>query len=482
LVEEGEPVTARARKTDDYSAFIERKLSTVPPTGFDPGDVESTLFPHQQDLVRWALRRGRSAIFAATGLGKSRIESEWARRVSHHTGGRVLILAPLAVAPQTVDEGASIGVPITLCRDAEDVRDGVNIINYDRLHRLDTSQFTGVVLDEASVIKHENSKTLAQLIAGFSRTPFKLSATATPAPNDYTELGTQAEFLGVCTRTEMLSEFFVHDGGDTQSWRLKGHARTAFWRWVATWGALVRAPSDLGYPDEGYALPPLHVEQHVLPATVEEARAAGKLFVDEAGGLAERRAARKASIGRRVDECARIVNEKPDEQWLVWCDLNAESEALVAAIDGAVEVSGSDDTETKESRLHGFARGEHRVLVSKPSICGFGLNFQRCSHMAFVGVTDSWESYYQAVRRCWRFRQTRPVYVHIFASEAEGSVVANLQRKEADAHRMSEELSNETRDVVRAAVRGLRRTVNEYSPTTPMHTPSWLQPRKDLSK
>lgn len=469
--------------TDAYAAFLARKLVTVQPTGFDPPLICDSLFPHQRDLVRWALRRGRSAIFAATGLGKSRIEAEWAWRVHQQTGGRVLMLTPLAVAPQAVEEGAAIGVPITLCREASDVTDGVNVTNYDRLHRFDPKQFAGVVLDESSCIKHENSKTLAALLEAFRDTPYKLSATATPAPNDYTELGTQAEFLGVCTRTEMLSEFFVHDGGDTQTWRLKGHARGVFWRWVASWGALVRAPSDLGYDDAGYALPPLHVEHHVAPADQAEAFAAGRLFVEEAGDLSARRAARKASIGKRVAMCVeQVTMAEPCERWVVWCDLNAEQDALADAFgDQCFSVYGSLDAEEKERRLSAFIHGDRRILLGKPSIFGFGLNLQSVARVAFVGVTDSWEAYYQAVRRCWRFRQTRPVYVHVFASEAEGSVLANLQRKEADAMRMAEELSVETRDVVRASVRGFERTRNEYVARDGISIPAWLKTKTEAA-
>lgn len=247
-----------------YSDFVSAKLRSAPPAGIaaDPGDYG--LFPHQRHLVRYALRRGRSAVFADTGLGKSRIEVAWADTVHRHTGGDVLILAPLAVAQQTVEEAASIGVTVTHARDDSDIRPGINVTNYDRLHRFDTDRFVGVAPDESSIIKHHGSKTLALLLDAFDRTPYKLCATATPAPNDWTELGTHAEFLGVRSRAEMLAEFFVHDGGDTQTWRLKGHARQLFWRWVAGWGALVRSPADLGCDASAYALPPLTVEQHTV--------------------------------------------------------------------------------------------------------------------------------------------------------------------------------------------------------------------------
>ena len=463
------------KQTVSYSDFLARKLAHAPAVGIEPGPASPHLFPFQADLVSWALRRGRAAVFAATGLGKSRIQLEWARHVVGHAGGRVLILAPLAVTAQTAAEAASIGIDVDVCRDGADLdlASGIVVTNYERLHRFDPGEYVGVVLDESSCIKHADSKGFGILCAAFARAPFRLCATATPAPNDYVELGTHAEFLGICTRAEMLSEYFVHDGGETQAWRLKGHARRAFWRWVSSWGAMVRHPRDLGYDDARYDLPPLETTHHVVAAGLDTARAAGLLFPVEASTMAERRVARRVSVDARVDACASIVNADR-EQWIVWCDLNAESAALTAAIDGAVEVKGADDSDVKEARLLAFAAGEIRVLVSKPSICGFGMNFQRCSRMAFVGVTDSWEAYYQAVRRCWRFGQTRSVEVHVFASEAEGSVIRNLARKEADASRMADALSAETRDTVRAEVRGAVKETNDYTPTVEMVIPSWV--------
>jgi hypothetical protein len=276
----------------------------------------------------------------------------------------------------------------------------------------------------------------------------------------------------------MLAEYFVHDGGSTQDWRLKGHARSLFWRWVASWGALVRSPRDLGYDDGAYALPPLNVNEHIMPADTAEAFAMGRLFVEEAAGLSERRSARKASVGKRVAACAKLVNSTPGPH-VVWCDLNAESDALASAIDGAVEVRGSQTTEEKESTLAAFARGDVRVLISKPSICGWGLNWQHCHQVSFVGVTDSWEAYYQAVRRCWRFGQKSAVDVYIFASEAEGAVVANLQRKERDAIAMSAALSDETSAIVRSEVRGSERTGIAYDAGLRVAPPSWLKTEGD---
>jgi hypothetical protein len=417
----------------------------------------------------------------------------------------VLILAPLAVAAQTVAEGSNLGISVQLVRDGSEVTaPGLYITNYDRLHRFEGIHWDAVVLDESSVIKHHDAKTLKILLEAFARTPFKLCATATPSPNDYTELGTHAEFLGVCSRTEMLAEYFCHDGGETQVWRLKGHARTLFWRWVASWGALVRKPGDLGYEDGGYDLPPLQTHQHVLAADAETVKAAGLLFAAPAGDLTERRNARRASLNARVAKVVDLITEcqcgshsatsetitnpsqEPQhicgcpagERWIVWVDLNAEQDAVAEALGAeCISVYGSLDADEKERRLTAFVQGHGRVLLTKASIAGWGINIQSVARMAFVGVTDSYEAYYQAVRRIWRFGQKRECHVHVFASEVEGSVVANLERKAADAAKMADELSRETRDATRAEVGGAVRTVNAYKPGR-IRMPKWMVRRE----
>lgn len=457
----------------DYAAFVANKLGTVPPTGITASvDLPASLFPHQSALTRWALKRGRAAIFADTGLGKMRMELAWSDVVRKYTRKPVMIHTPLAVAAQLAAEAAKIGIEAKVCREASDLIDGINIANYERLHKFDASIFGGVVLDESGCIKHHDTKTFASLTEAYADTPFKLPATATPAPNDWTELGTHAEFLGICTRQEMLAEFFTHDGGDTSVWRLKGHARQVFWRWVATWGAMIRKPSDLGFDDGLYSLPPLHLHEHFVDF---EMPLNGMLFAAEAQTLSERREARKASMQDRVEACAALVNSQPNEPWVVWCDLNAEGDALTKAIDGAVQIAGADSVDAKESRLGDFAEGRTRALVSKPSICGHGLNWQHSARMAFVGVTDSYEAFYQAVRREWRFGQTRPVHVHIFASKAEGAIVANLKRKEREAGLMADSLSAETRDAVMAEVTGLVRETNTYNAVKRVALPAFMK-------
>lgn len=458
-----------------YEAFLSSKRATVPSVGItEPPTLSQALFPFQQDLVRWGLRRGRAALFADTGLGKTGMQLAWADAVARATGRPVIILTPLAVAAQTVREAPKFGIEATLCRDGSDVANGINVTNYDRLHRFDASAFGAVVLDESSCLKDFASATRNALMSAFRDAPLKLCCTATPSPNDYTELGNHAEFLGNMTRTEMLSMYFVHDGGSTQDWRLKGHAADVFWRWVCSWAALVRRPSDLGYEDGGFALPPLEMRETVVAATDAQARAQGRLFIEPAATLDDQRRARRDTLADRVAACAALVAAEPDEQWLIWCELNDESGALAGAIPGAVEVRGSDDPETKEQRLLEFADGGIRVLVSKPSICGHGLNFQRCARMAFVGLSHSFEQTYQAVRRCWRYGQTRPVHCHLVVAELEGAVRENLLRKQRDAERMAAEMAQHTAAIVRGSVRGLERDRDDYRPQRSLALPEWL--------
>jgi superfamily II DNA or RNA helicase len=462
--------------TATYEAFVASKLTTVPPTGIaNPMLDAGRLFPFQADIVRWALRRGRAAIFADCGLGKSICQLTWARAVCDHFGpeGKVLILAPLAVAKQTVREGEKFGIAAKYCRAQSEVQPGITVANYEMLHAFDPAAFDGVVLDESSILKAYDSKTRNAIITAFRNTPFRLACTATPAPNDFVELGNHTEFLGVMNRVEMLATYFVHDGGETQTWRLKGHAEQDFWRWVCSWAVMVRKPSDLGYEDGAFDLPPLHLHQHIIPASPSDAQRAGRLFIEQARTLTEQRAAKRVSLSSRVAECAALIASSR-EPWLVWCELNAESAALCEALPGAVEITGADSPAAKERRMLEFANGPTRVLVSKASICGFGLNFQRCSNVAFVGVSHSFEAFYQAVRRCWRFGQTNDVHCHVFASELEGAVVASLERKQRDATRMAEAMVANMRDVQRSEVRGAVRETIEYERRTAMTVPAWI--------
>lgn len=459
----------------NYADFLASKRLVAPPAGIDAvPELSASLFPFQADIVRWALRRGRAAIWEDCGLGKSRQAIEWARVVAAHTGGNVLILTPLAVAQQFVDEGAKIGVTVTHAREQSDVKPGINVTNYERLHKFETRDLAAVVADESSCLKDYTSATRNMLIETFAQTPFRLGLSATPAPNDHMELGNHAEFLGVMSRTEMLAMFFTHDGGSTQDWRLKGHARKDFWRWVSSWAVAARRPSDLGYDDGAYILPPLNVHERVVKSTDEFRRTQGGLFVTEAKGLAEQRAARKSSLSNRVAAAAEIVNAEPGEQWIAWCDLNDESAALTAAIPGAVEVRGSDDADEKEARLHGFASGSIRVLVTKPSIAGHGMNLQGCARTVFVGLSHSFEAWYQAIRRNYRFGQKRSVDCYVVTSDADGAVVANLKRKWADAAEMMAAIVAEMNDFNRRSIKATARDATEYEPKLKMSIPDWI--------
>lgn len=456
---------------DAYAHFLIRKAITDPMTGLDSfGALPEAMFPFQRDIVSWALRRGRAAIFAGTGLGKSLMELSWADQVHKETGRDILHLAPLAVTDQMVGEAAKFGIGARQVRDQSGVGAGTNITNYQKLDHFDLSQFGGVILDESSILKNYAGHYRSRLIEECAKIPFRLAATATPAPNDFMELGNHAEFLGVMSYTDMLATFFVHDGGETQKWRLKGHAENDFWKWMASWAVMLRKPSDLGYDDTGYDLPPLRLHQHTVESVTEADD--GFLFTMPAQSLGERIKARRDTVEDRV---GRAVELTPTDQPCVWwCNLNSESELLTKLIPGAVETRGSDDDDEKVRKLRGFSDGSIRTLITKPSVAGHGMNWQHCRTTGFVGLNDSWEQYYQAVRRFWRYGQTSPVDAHLIAAETEGNVVQNLRRKEADADRMMAAMVAQTKDLTSIAVRGSVRDVPTYAPQKKMESPSWL--------
>lgn len=429
----------------EYAEFIEQKQFEDIFSGHhvELHDVNSGCFEWQKHIVRWAVARGRAAVFADTGLGKTRMQVSWADLVP----GRVLIFAPLAVAAQTVREARKIGIDVVYSR--HDTGERIVITNYEMMDHFDLTQFTGVVLDESSILKSHTSSTRGKLIEACQRVPYRLSCTATPSPNDFMELGNQAEFLGIMTRTEMLAMFFIHDGGDTAKWRLKGHGKYKFWEWMSTWSVVVRKPSDLGFSDDGYILPELRIHKHIIE--VDDIAIEGEMFARPAQSLMERRQAKRKSIEHRVNAVAELVNADND-QWLVWCHLNDESDALSKAINGADEVKGADKPEEKEKNLLGFSDGKLRALVTKPSIAGFGMNWQQCNKMAFVGLDDSFEQFYQAIRRCWRFGQTKPVDVHVFVASTEGAVLENIERKEQQHNEMSASMAEHMRELMKEKV------------------------------
>jgi len=444
----------------EYADFLKKKAVTDCATGIKSPTVNrGKLFDFQLDIVTWALKRGRAAIFADCGMGKTAMQLEWARQVNDYTGGNVLILAPLAVSSQTVREGQKFGIEVNYCRDQANVKDGITITNYEMLSHFDPSTFSGVVLDESSILKSYTGKVRNEIIESFRDTPFRLACTATPAPNDHMELGNHSEFLGAMSRTEMLSMFFVHDGGETQKWRLKGHAESDFWRWVSSWAVMIRKPSDMGYDDSGFILPEMEIIHHVVK---KDEAPDGFLFHVEALTLQERQQERKSTVNLRAELAAEIANNT-DGPCLVWCNLNDESGAATKMIDGAVEVKGSDKPEHKEKAMLGFPDGQFRVMVTKPSIAGFGMNWQHCNTMVFLGLSDSYEQFYQAVRRCWRFGQKNKVKVHVVTAETEGAVVKNIERKEADSEKMAQEMVRHMADLNADEIHGTVRNKVDYA-------------------
>lgn len=440
------------RKTEEaqrvaYVKFLADKQRILADAGIavDREELNPKLFEFQRDVVAWALRKGRAALFLDCGMGKTFAQLEWAQRVP----GDVLILAPLAVGLQTERESEKFGIAAKYSRTGKQGK--ITIANYEMLEHFSAKDFNAVVLDESSILKSFDGTLRNEIIEMFSQTTFRLACTATPSPNDYMELGNHSEFLGAMSRTEMLATFFVHDGGDTSKWRLKRHAQADFWKWVCSWAVMMRRPSDLGYSDEGFILPDMEVHD----ITIEQARPTeGMLFAMPAATLQERRQARSGSVEERAEEVARIVATKPNEPWLIWCNLNSESSEAVKRIPGAVEIRGANSRQEKEDRMLGFSGGEILRLVSKPSICGWGMNWQHCPNVVFLGLSDSYEQFYQAVRRCWRFGQKQKVHCFIVTSSNEGAVTENIKRKERDAANMAEEMVNNMHELNKKEIHG----------------------------
>ncbi len=449
-----------------YTDFISLKSASTIHTDsiqVTTAQLNPKLYDFQKDIVRWALAKGRAAIFADCGLGKTAMQLEWSIKICENFGGSVLILAPLAVASQTVAEGVKFGIRVNLCETGADVVPGINITNYEKLDKFKDCEFSGVVLDESSILKSFTGKVRTQIIDFFSNTPFRLACTATPAPNDYMELGNHAEFLGIMSYTEMLAMFFVHDGGQTSKWRLKGHAQDIFWRWLGSWAVVLDSPATLGYDAAGYDLPELRVHEIIVD---------GDKALNDTLSLTERRQARKETIHARCAAAAKLVNDSPD-QWLVWCDLNAESEELSDLITKSVEVRGSDKSDHRATAMLGFSVGVYHCLVTKPSIAGFGMNWQQCHKMIFTGLSDSYEQYYQAVRRCWRFGQTQPVDVYIIISAREGCVRENIERKQLDGERMHTAMVAQTKEITKKELKSTYRMATPYEPNKVMTLPAW---------
>lgn len=451
---------------ESYHKFIKSKAITVTAKGFDVPvtELNPLLFEFQRDIVRWALGKGKAAIFADCGDGKTAMQLEWAEQIRKRTGGKVLIVAPLAVSAQTKREGEKFGIEVNICASQEDATaESVNITNYEKLEKFVASEFIAIVLDESSIIKSFSGKIRNQIIGMFAQTPYKLACTATPAPNDYMELGNHSEFLGVMTRAEMLAMYFVHDGGQTSKWRLKGHAESLFWKWLSSWCVVMDDPKKLGYEIDGYDLPKLNIHEIIVD---------GDEPTNETLSLTERRQARRDSLSERCNAAAELVNNSNDT-WLVWCDLNDEAEELHRIISDSVNVQGSDKAEFKADSMLNFAAGNIKCLVTKPKIAGYGMNWQNCHNMIFVGLSDSFEAYYQALRRCWRFGQLEDVDVYIIISAREGAVKENIERKQTENEAMKQHLIELTKDITRRELTATCRISAEYKPMTTMILPKW---------
>lgn len=447
----------------EYEDFVAAKRRKEVATGHQPGDLNEHLFDFQHAIVSWAVRRGRAAIFADTGLGKTLMQLSWADEVASHTGGSVLVLAPLAVSEQTIEQGSTFGIEVKRVPHSGVIDSpGVWITNYERMDAIDFTELHGLVLDESSILKAHDGKTRQHIITSAQGVPYRLSCTATPSPNDFEELGNQCEFLGVMTRTEMLATYFVNDTGDTGTWRLKGWGASKFWEWMGSWAVVLRNPSDLGFDGSKYILPAPEYVEHVIQTEAIE----GDLFSRPAMTMTERRKAQRDSIEARCRALAEVVNADTSDPWLIWCHLNDEAELLSELIAGSVNVQGSDKAEYKAEQMMKFSSGELRVLISKPKICGFGMNWQHCARMAFVGLDDSFEKFYQAVRRCYRFGQKRNVQVHMFTAENEGQILANLKRKEVQHHEMSANMIEHMKDIMNKELAGQENIVDEYREDT----------------
>lgn len=446
---------------DAYRAFIASKGAAAQSAGFVPAALPERLFKHQRSAAEFALGKGRAALFLDTGLGKSGCEAVFADEARRETGKPALILTPLAVARQMQRECEAFGVEAKVVREPEDVGPGVNIANYERLAKLDPAQFGAVVLDESSILKSFTGSTKRALVEAFKATPYRLAATATPAPNDHMEIGQHSEFLGVMGGMEMLCRWFINDTSTaSQDWRLKGHAEGDFWSWVSSWSRAATLPSDLGGDDDGYILPPMRVETHVVGVDLTEGVEDGMLFRVPNNSATAMHAEKAKTLAERVDRAASIANADAGAV-VVWCERDDESAALAAAIPDAVEVKGSMSPDDKEAALDAFTLGERRVIVSKPRLAGFGLNWQHARRHVFASMSHSYEAYYQAVRRSWRYGQTGEVCVDVVLAETELGIWRNVQRKAADHDRMKFAMAR----AMRGAQRESGRRAYERAPT-----------------
>jgi superfamily II DNA or RNA helicase len=457
---------------DDYAAFLDRKRVSAPMRGIKhDAELAGHLFPFQANCVDFSLRAGASGCFLDTGLGKTEVQLEWCHQAAQASNGRSLLLTPLAVAGQTKRRADKYGYEARVIRDQSDVGDGINIINYDRLDKIDFGDFGAVSLDEASILKSFTGKTTRALIDAFKHHRFRLVATATPAPNDHMELGNYADFLSVMAANEMLSRFFINDTSTaSQEWRLKKHAETAFWDWMASWARMAEKPSDLGDKDDGFILPPYRVIRHrAKDSQIDNALA--DMFGTVTMSATTMHDIKRQTSEARAEKVAEIVGKEPGEPWILWCDTNYEADAIKAVVRDAIEVRGSESAEDKEEKIEAFATGQARIIIGKPSMLGLGLDWSHCARMAFVGRSYSYELWYQAVRRCWRYGQKRNLDVHLIVAEGEGEIGRIVDRKSDDHSRMKNAMRAAMARVTNQSVA----TKVAYNPTKMEGLPSWIK-------
>jgi len=455
-----------------YREFIASRGVTTRKTGFNPHPINDAAKTHQKAVLDFALNAGKSAAFLDTGLGKSFIELEFARQCADETGKPSLIMTPLAVAGQMVREGQKFGSDARQIREHHDVGAGVMVANYERLGKLDAGAFGAVILDESSILKSYASRTRAMIEDAFFRTPYKLAATATPSPNDHTELGNHGEFLGVMRQQEMLSKWFINDTATaSQEWRLKGHAAEDFWGWVATWARCATMPSDLGGDDSGYVLPEIDRRIHTVAADRQENITEGMLFRIPEMSATSFHEEKRLTLSKRCELAAQLATH--DKPVTVWCETNEESAALAKMIPGAIEVHGSLDPDEKERRLLGFASGEYRAMVTKPKLAGFGVNWQHCAHAVFASISFSYEQHYQAVRRSHRFGQSERVRNDVVISDTEASILNIIQDKSAKHDEMKRRMA----DAMRGAQSETKRRV-VYDRPLDLAFPNWIRSEK----
>ena len=452
----------------NYQEFLKQKEFNKVSVGFTPTDLNVNLWLHQPAIVDWACRRGRAAIFADTGLGKTLMQLEWANQVHKHTGKPVLLLAPLAVGKQTEREALKFDIEGARYVAHPSEGGAIQITNYEKLDRFNPDDYAGIVLDESSILKGQTGAYRKALTEFATNIPYRLSCTATPSPNDFMELGTQCEFLGIMSQVEMLSMFFTHDGSETQKWRLKGWGASKFWDWLATWAVVISSPSDLGFDGSSYDLPPLSIEEVIIPSDNKNA-----LFADVAMGLSAARQAKKSSVHARVKACADYVNSL-DEPCVVWAETNEEADLLESMIDGCAQVAGSTKEDKKIDYLIGFSEGKYQKLVTKAKIAGFGLNWYHACKMAFVGATYSFEQFYQAVRREWRFGQDKPVNVKVFMTEEETGIHSAMLAKMENDKLMRQEMIKVMSDSMKKEITGASSEKAEYNPTGKASMPSFI--------